>query len=147
GGGAFSIFNGFATKGELVALWAVMFVTFFCLFIGYRTKVAQIFSLVFVTGMNGRVLLFENGGYIVHNLLLMWTCFLPLGDRFSLDAMLASMKRRREASADELNDRTDLLTPEQEAPHVTALGPVLLLQLSAIYFFNVIHKKGVPWQN
>src|SRR5437773_11997606 len=36
--GAFSIFNAFATRGELAALWAVMFVTFVCLLIGYKTK-------------------------------------------------------------------------------------------------------------
>lgn len=145
--GAFSIFNAFSTMAELRVLWAVMFVTFFCLFIGYKTKVAQILSLVFVASMNGRVLFIENGGYVVHNLLVMWTCFLPLGDRFSVDAMLASMKRRREASAEELNDRSDVLTPEQEAPFVTAIGAVLLIQLSAIYFFNVIHKTGPAWHN
>jgi hypothetical protein len=144
---AFSIFNAFSSPGELRALWALMFVTFFCLFIGYRTKVAQILSLVFITGMNGRVLLIENGGYIVHNLLLLWTCFLPLGDRFSVDAMRASLKRRREASAEELNERSDVLTPEQEAPHVSVLGPVLMIQLASIYFFNVIHKKGPSWKN
>jgi hypothetical protein len=143
----FSIFNAFSTPGELRVLWALMFVTFFCLFIGYKTKVAQILSLVFISGMNGRVLLVENGGYVVHNLLLLWTCFLPLGDRFSVDAMRASWRRRREASADELNDRSDVLTPEQQTPHVSALGPVLMIQLAAMYFFNVIHKKGPAWKN
>jgi hypothetical protein len=145
--GAFSIFNAFSTPGELGVLWALMFVTFVCLFIGYKTKVAQVLSLVFLTGMNGRVLLIENGGYVVQNLLLMWTCFLPLGDRFSLDAMLASLKRRREASAEELNDRSDVLTPEEEAPHISVLGLVLMIQLSAIYFFNVLHKTGPAWKN
>ena len=97
--------------------------------------------------MNGRLLLAENGGYTVQNLLLLWTAFLPLGDRFSLDALLASMKRRREASAAELNDRTDVLLPEQARPVVTALGPILLIQLAAIYFFNVVHKTGREWKD
>ena len=39
-------------------------------------------------------LLIENGGYVVNNLLIMWTCFLPMGDRFSVDAMLAHRRRR-----------------------------------------------------
>ena len=145
--GSFTIFLGFSSPGELSVLWALMLVTFVCLLIGYKTRRMQLLALVLVTGMNGRLLLAENGGYTVQNLLLLWTCFLPLGDRFSLDALLASMKRRREASAAELNDRSDVLLPEQQTPLVTALGPILLIQLSAIYFFNVVHKTGREWKD
>ena len=145
--GAFTIFNAFSSPGELRVFWVFLLAVFGCLLVGYKTKTMQVLSLVLVTGMNGRVLLIENGGYVVQNLLLLWTCFLPLGDRFSLDALLASMKRRREASADELNDRSDVLTEEQLSPHVTVIGLVLLLQLSAIYFFNYIHKTGANWKN
>src|SRR4051794_1123266 len=53
----FTIFTAFNTPGELWGLWAVGLVAYLCLFLGYRTKVAQIVSLVFVTSMNGRVLL------------------------------------------------------------------------------------------
>ncbi len=145
--GAFTVFNAFSSPFELQVLWGFMLVVFVCLFLGYKTKLMQLLSVVLVTGMNGRVLLVENGGYVVQNLLLMWTCFLPLGDRFSLDAMLASMKRRREASADELNDRSDVLTPHQLSPHVTVMGFILMIQLAAIYFFNVVHKTGPNWKN
>src|SRR6185369_12084221 len=89
----------------------------------------------------------ENGGYTVENLLLLWTCFLPLGDRFSLDALLASMRRRREVSAAELADRGDVLSPEQRAPHVTLVAAIVLLQLSAIYYFNFVHKTGASWKD
>ena len=145
--GAFTVFNAFSTPFECQVLWAFMLVIFVCLFLGYKTKLMQLLSVVLVTGMNGRVLLVENGGYVVQNLLLMWTCFLPLGDRFSLDAMLASMKRRREASADELNDRSDVLTERQLSPHVTIMGLILIIQLAAVYFFNVVHKTGPNWKN
>jgi hypothetical protein len=145
--GSFTIFLGFSSPGELSVLWALMLAAFVCLLIGYKTRRMQLLALLLVTGMNGRLLLVENGGYTVQNLLLLWTCFLPLGDRFSLDALLASMKRRREASAAELNDRSDVLLPEQEKPLVTALGPIILIQLSAIYFFNVVHKTGREWKD
>jgi hypothetical protein len=145
--GAFTIFNAFQTPGELRVLWVLAFINGLCLLVGYRTKVAQILAVIFVTGMNGRVLLIENGGYVVNNLLMVWTAFLPMGDRFSVDAMLASMKRRREATAAELNDRADLIPPEKQGLHVSALGIVLLCQLAAIYYFNVIHKTGPAWRN
>jgi hypothetical protein len=145
--GMFSIFDAFSSAGEVRVLWALMLVTFTCLLVGYRTKLAQVMALFLVTGMNIRLPAIENGGYVVQNLLLLWTCLLPLGDRFSLDSLLASLRRRREATADDLADRSALLTPEQQAPLVTLLGPVLLIQLAAVYFFNVIHKTGASWRD
>ncbi|WP_437485947.1 HTTM domain-containing protein [Sorangium sp. So ce1014] len=147
GSGNFSLVNAFSTSGEVWVLWAVIFATYVCLLVGWKTKLMQVLSLVFVTSMNGRVLLIENGGYVVHNLLLLWTCFLPLGDRFSVDALLASLKRSRERTADDLNDRTTVDDPLKPNDHVTVLGPVLLIQIAAIYFFNVVHKTGPAWKN
>src|SRR5262249_42531569 len=64
---SFTILNAFSSPAEMRALFAVMFVTFFCLIIGYKTKLVQILSLVFVTGMNIRIGQIENGGYVAHN--------------------------------------------------------------------------------
>jgi hypothetical protein len=142
-----TLFNAFSTRGELIAIWAVGFAIFFCILVGYKTKVAQILAAIYVASMNGRVLLIENGGYVVHNLLLLWTAFLPLGDRFSVDALLASMKHRREATVGDLNDRSADVAPWRMKPFVSFVGIVILLQLCAIYFFNVKHKTGVNWHN
>lgn len=147
GWGIFSIVNAFSTAPELWALWFVMLCSFLCVLVGYKTRIAQVVSAVFVWGLNGRVILIENGGYVVYSLLLMWTCFLPLGDRFSVDGLLASMRRRKEANADELNDRTGVIEPRLEKPHVSLAMAAILLQISAIYYFNVIHKTGGAWKN
>jgi len=147
GWGLFSIVTGFSTAPELWALWFVMLCTFSCVLIGYKTKIAQVLALVFITGMNGRILLIENGGYVVYNLLALWTCFLPMGDRFSVDSLLASMKRRKEANAEELNDRTGVLEERLFKPHVSLVVGVILAQICAIYYFNVIHKTGGLWKN
>lgn len=143
----FSIFNAFSTPGELWVLWAIGLLSYLALFAGYKTKVAQIASLVFVTSMNGRVLLIENGGYVVQNLLMLWTAFMPLGDRFSLDALLASMSRRRETTAEALGDRPAMDDPRSAEPAVSLVMLAVLLQLSALYFFNVVHKTGPAWKN
>jgi hypothetical protein len=145
--GAFTIFNAFVTPGELRVLWVIMVINAICVMVGYHTKVAQMIALVLHVGMNGRILLIENGGYVVNNLLILWTMFLPMGDRFSVDALLASLKRRRETTAAELDDRSDMLAPGMDTPHVSVIGPVILLQIAAIYYFNVIHKTGPAWHN
>ncbi len=143
--GNFSLLHGFSANWELGALWAVMLFTFLCVLVGYKTKVAQVVSLLFIVSLNGRVLLIENGGYVVNNLLLLWTCFMPMGDRFSLDAMIAEMRRKRETTAAELNDRTDVTEPFRMRPFVSLVGFVILMQASAIYYFNVVHKYGPAW--
>lgn len=146
-GGNWSLLNAFTTPTELWILWAVMLATFVCVFIGYKTRLAQVLSLVFVTSMNGRILLIENGGYVAYNLLLLWTCFLPMADRFSVDAMLESMRRKREATEADLNDRSDLLPEAKQKPFVSIVGLVIMIQIAAIYFFNVVHKTGPAWRN
>ena len=147
GWGLFSIVTAFSTAPELWALWFVILCTFLCVLVGYKTRIAQVLALVFVSGMNARVLLIENGGYVVYNLLAMWTCFLPMGDRFSVDSLLASMRRRNERNADELNDRTGVIEPRLLLPHVSLAAAAVLLQICAIYYFNVIHKTGGAWKN
>lgn len=142
----FSFLHGFTTAPELWVLFFVMLATFTALFVGYKTKVAQILSLLFITSMNGRVLLIENGGYVVQNLLLLWTVFLPLGDRFSVDGLLESMRRRRERTAEELNDRTEMIEPYRLKPYVTIVGLVICVQIFAVYYFNVVHKFGPGWK-
>jgi len=142
----FSLLHGFTTAAELWPLWLVIFGIYVGLLVGYRTKIMQVLSLVIVTSMNGRVLLIENGGYVVQNLLLLWTVFMPMGDRFSVDALRESLKAKRERSVDELNDRSDLIAPARLAPFVSIVGPVLCLQLAAVYFFNIIHKFGPDWR-
>jgi hypothetical protein len=143
----FSILHGFAEPPELWALWAVILFTYVMLLVGWKTKIWQVLALFWVTGMNGRVLLIENGGYVVHNLLLLWTMFLPLGDRFSVDALLRSLRRRKEATAGDLNDRTELTEPWRFAPYVSIVGLILVIQIAAIYYFNVVHKTGPAWKN
>lgn len=144
--GVFTILHAFNTRPELTALWIAMLATFTCVLVGYKTKVAQVLTVIWVSGVDSRVLLIENGGYTVFNLLALWTAFLPMGDRFSVDAWIESMRRRRETTARALNDRSDVIPREKQGPHVSLLGLVLVVQIAAIYFFNVIHKWGPAWR-
>ncbi len=120
-GGTFSIFHAFSTPGELRFLFVLMVANAVCLMVGYKTRVAQLLAIILQIGMNTRISMIENGGYVVNNLLGMWTAFLPMGDRFSVDALLASLKRRRERGAADLNDRATLVPADKATLHVSVL--------------------------
>jgi predicted DCC family thiol-disulfide oxidoreductase YuxK len=141
----FSVFFAFSSFSEVNFAFTLALICFVTFTLGYRTKLFHALSLLFITSLNARNLFVENGGTIVVNLLGMWTLFLPLGRRFSIDAVIASLKARDESDSNALNDRANPAAPT--APHVSLAVLALLLQWSVIYFFNFVHKTGVGWRN
>lgn len=97
--------------------------------VGFRTRIAQLLSLLAVTGLDARNLLVENGGSVVLNGLATWTLLMPLGDRYSLDA------RRRNSSTEPSNAFTSM----------AVFG--VLLQTVLIYVLNTVHKNGPTWKS
>jgi predicted DCC family thiol-disulfide oxidoreductase YuxK len=141
----FSFFHAFSTVGEASILFALC-LTFVALFAaGWRTRLFHVLTAFTVTSLNARNIFVENGGTVVVNILTIWTLFLPLGRRLSVDAVVASLRARRERTADELNDRSDPAPDDRRAVSLVVL--VLILQWSVIYFFNAITKSGVGWRN
>lgn len=72
-------------------------------------------------------------------MLLGWTLLLPLGDRFSLDAL------RRDAARPKVADRI-AARAAAKAPVLTLAALGLLLQAAVIYWLNALHKSGVTWR-
>src|SRR6185295_4810118 len=115
--------------------FAGIFVVFFLYTVGWRTRLMQILSLICFISMLNRNLLLQDGGSFTCTVLAVWTLFLPLGARFSVDAWLAS----RGAA-----------TPPATtgAPrHVSFVCLALLLQLGAIYGMNAANKSGPTWHD
>ena len=140
----FSIYHAFSTLPEVNVAFALTLIVFVTFTLGYRTRAFHVLSLFCITSLNARNLLVENGGTIVVNLICFWTLFLPLGRRLSLDSLFESLRApapRRE----DLNARDD----RSDAAHTyyTLVVFGMLIQWSAIYFFNVVHKSGVGWRN
>src|SRR6185437_4996931 len=107
--------------------------------------------------LHARVTLVENGGDWMLCELIVWAAFLPLGRRFSVDAVRASLRRRRETTAAELADRAamrpeprpDLLasSPPYDPNRVVSLAAfTILFQLAVSYFFNAVQKGGPTWR-
>ena len=114
------------------------------LLVGWRTRLMQALAVVAVMSLHSRVPFLENGGDWTLGELALWTAFLPLGRRFSVDSVRASLRRRKETTAAELNDRADL--QGDTAPVVSLAVLAVILQLATAYFFNAVHKGGPTWR-
>jgi len=138
----FSVFFMASTPAEAAVGFVLCGLVFLGLLVGWKTKLFQALSLVAVVSLHSRAVILENGGDVVMNLLVAWTLFLPLGRRFSVDALLASLRRRREGTPADLADRA----PGDLRPVVSLAVLGVLLQLAVIYYFNAVHKSGETWR-
>jgi predicted DCC family thiol-disulfide oxidoreductase YuxK len=130
---------------EESALWfLVCLFCFACFTLGYRTRVFHAISFVLMVSLHNRILFVENWGGTVLGLVLVWTFFLPLGARFSVDAVRKSLR----AGEDELPPDLTAGIPRPDDTPVASLAVLcLLLQLAAIYWFNALHKTGPTWRD
>ena len=141
----FSVYFAFGSPLEVKVMLGLHLLVCLLLLVGYRTRLMQILVLVLTTSLNSRNILIESGGSVVLNLLVAWTVFLPLGHRFSLDAVRGSLRERRETTESALNERLD--PPRDARPVVSLAVSALLLQWSAIYLFNTLQKNGSAWRD
>ena len=139
----FSLFYLASYTHEAVIGFIICLFAFLALLVGFRTKLAQIASLICMLSLHGRTLLFDNGGDVVLGLLVWWTTFLPTGRHFSVDAVLA----RRRAAAQEASGATPPTAAPAAKKWVSLAVLAVIGQLSICYFFNAIHKQGSSWRN
>ncbi|NUO51532.1 MAG: HTTM domain-containing protein [Polyangiaceae bacterium] len=140
----FSVFHAFSTPAEVHVLFALGFICHLALLVGYRSRLAALLSFVFVTSMDSRITLVENGGYVVVNLATLYAFFLPIEQRFSIDAWRASWRANKERTAAELESWVP--APESTRPVITAGVAVALFNFAMVYFFNVVNKTGNIWR-
>ncbi len=140
----FSIFHAFSTLAEVHVAFALTTLAHVLMMVGYRAKLFTILSFILVTSLDNRLVMVENGGYVVVNLVLFYGMFFPVGERYSVDAWLRSYRERRERTADDLNDRSSF-APSRAM--YRSLGPfIAILNFATVYFLNVVNKSGVMWR-
>ncbi len=105
----------------VAALFAVL------LLVGWRTRWVAFGCWLLLVSLQYHNVLLLDGGDRMLRMLLLWSLFLPLGARLSLDARRMG---RPETSA------ASVLSPASAA---------LLLQLAILYFFGGIAKSGPEW--
>lgn len=140
-----SFFYMLSTHAEARAGMIVCALAFFAFLLGWHTKAAHIVSFVCLESLDARIPQLGNGGDVILNLLCLWTLFLPLGRRFSLDSLRVSLHARNERGVEHLADRGAMAG--EDAPVRSLAVFALLLQFFVIYSFNVVHKTGASWSD
>jgi predicted DCC family thiol-disulfide oxidoreductase YuxK len=141
----FSFFFILSHPDEVAFAFVVCGLIYLLLMVGWRTRLMHFLALICVLSLHGRVTLLENGGDWMLGELTLWTCFLPTGRRFSIDALRASLRARRETSAAQLADRKAM--DVSGSVNVVSLAVLALaLQIANSYIFNALHKGGPTWR-
>jgi len=142
-----SVFFPVSLHHEAVLMFAVCLFCFFCLLVGWRTRLFHILSFVLTTSLHNRILFAENWGGVALGALMAWTAFLPLGRRFSVDAVLASLRKNAGEMPEDLTAaRPSETSPPDNRPMVSLAVLGVFLQLAVIYWFNFVHKSGPTWK-
>ena len=149
-GSMFSLFFTASSEREAQLGFTLCAVVYAMFTLGYRTPWAQVFALVARVSLNSRLAVLENGGDMVMNLLCLLTLPLPLGARFSLDALMRRSEPPRPSAepgaASGVEARHEAQSPN-DAPVVSIAVLALILQFSAIYLFNASSKTGPAWRD
>jgi hypothetical protein len=137
-----SLLFAFSRPGEVAVAFAVIFAVFALYTIGWQTRLMQILTLICFISILNRNLLLQDGGSFTCTVLAVWTTFLPLGARFSVDSWRRARRPPAPGSA----------TPAAPGPagparHVSFVCLALLLQLAAIYGLNAANKTGRTWHD
>ncbi len=140
----FSLFFMASRVDEAAVLLALCLVCFFFLLVGWRTRLFHVLSFAMTTSLHSRVIFAENASAVALAVLMFWTAFLPLGRRYSVDALLASLRAGKAEEPEDLAARH--LPPPDTRPAVSLAVLGFLLQLAAIYWFNYAHKSGTTWR-
>jgi hypothetical protein len=94
-------YSVFALSGAAWAQWALFGATALAalaLFVGYRSTLATVATGVLVVSLQVRNPLVMNGGDVVLQMLFLWALVLPVGERWSVDALRGGEPREWVAS-------------------------------------------------
>jgi hypothetical protein len=140
----FSLFFTVSSASEAQLGFGLCAIIYAMFTLGYRTRWVQVLALVARVSLNSRLAVLENGGDMVMDLLILLTLPLPLGARFSLDALASSPESHaRSGEPGENRERSEPMN----APVVSVAVLALLLQFAAIYLFNASSKEGPAWRD
>lgn len=130
-----------SASGELwwqVLLFSIAAIAALALIVGYRTRLANVLSLVLLGSLMNRNGLLLQGGDQLLVVMCFWGVFLPLGMRFSIDAALRPTLRDDPNAA--------RVSSEPYTPYFSVATVAVILQVLYLYFFTALLKTGGAWR-
>ena len=106
-----------ALSGDLwwqVLLFLVAGTAALALTVGYRTRTATVVSWVLLVSLHNRMPIVLNGGDVLLRMVLLWAVFLPLGERWAVDAERRA--RRATGESGPLTEPPATVSPRSRAP-------------------------------
>ena len=138
-----SLLSGFSSTAEVTLFFIISIFILAMYTIGYKTRLFKILSWLVIISIHGRNPLLTNGGDVVMTIWWLWTIWLPQGQRFSIDALLVSLREGADRRPDLLDKR-----PQPSLIPIRSFALLMVLwQLAIIYFFNAVHKSGATWMD
>ncbi|AZQ14006.1 HTTM domain-containing protein [Halorubrum sp. PV6] len=134
-------------------LFAAAAVFALALTVGYRTRLATVVSWLLLLSLHTRNPMVLNAGDSLLLMLLFWSVFLPLGARWSVDAVKradASAGAGSDADADSTTTGdTDSASRSPSGPAVATVATMaVLVQVLVMYATNAVHKyESELWMN
>ena len=124
----FCLLDGATSLLMVRAVFCFGLICYFLMLVGFRTRLFQVLSFVFFVSVVSRNVLIRDGSVVVMETMLLWSLFLPMARRFSLDALLRSHSAAAERTAS------------------LAAFPIVA-QIGLIYFFAAMAKHGTTWKD
>ncbi|MFO0760404.1 MAG: HTTM domain-containing protein [Byssovorax sp.] len=141
----FSIYHAFSSLEEVHLAFALSVFVHLSTMVGWHARLFSFLSFILVTSLDNRLVMVENGGYVAVNLVVAFCALLPTDRRFSVDALLRSYRERKEKSVADLNGPRDFAWAKDNIVSLAVFWAVL--NLAAVYFFNVVNKSGEKWHS
>ena len=96
---AFSVYYFTTSSTVIAALFALTVLVALQLLVGYKTRLATVVAFLLVVSLDHHNPLVLSYADVLFRLLLFWAIFLPLGERWSVDALHADVKPRATVSS------------------------------------------------
>ncbi|MRG94785.1 DUF393 domain-containing protein [Polyangium spumosum] len=144
-GQVWSILHAFSSVGENHFAFALILLVYLGFLLGWKTRVFHALSLVCLVSLGSRNILLENQGNYAAVALLFFTLFLPLGSRFSVDALVKSLSSRDEKTDAELNDRPRPTEAELAATRGPGWSPLSFAALAVTLQIVIILVASAAW--
>lgn len=152
GRSVWSALHAMSTGGEATFGFCLILLFYVLFTFGFRTRAFQVMSLVSLVSLSARNLLAEGVGNYVAIALLAFTMLLPLGSRFSIDALRETTRLANDGSSKDLNRRTRATDDDLDAHHAPGWSPTslaslgLLLQIGLVYLAMAVQQTGA-WRD